>query len=267
MRAGSRWRLRALPCVGSRRVPWQPHGSAAGRPPLAPGTGTPGGHTPPSPGPRCRGRVTRGGGGAALAPAAPSPPLSTCCSRASRVAAGSPSTEGRKTPNTGVRLAPNSLRARHLSRSSPASRPKVTINPPRAEGHLTCQSPILARIDILAAGSESPGPCWSWTARASHSPWTPVGKSSPYLSRDSHLAIKSWVLPARACALPPRCLRAAPRHRAPTALPPRPPDPAAPGAPGTVPPGRLLSVPRASCSRRTPARFATVSRPGVPPAG
>lgn len=57
--------------------------------------------------------------------------------------------------------------------------------PQTPEGHLTCQSPILARIDILAAGSESPGPCWSWTARASHSPGTPVGKSSPYLSRDS----------------------------------------------------------------------------------
>lgn len=177
-----RRRLRALPRVGSRG---QPQGSAAGRPPPALGTGTPGEHTPPWAGPRCRGRVTRGACGAALAPRDPSPPLSTCCSRASRVAAGSPSTESRKTPIPSVRLAPNSLRARHVSRSSPASRPKITINPPRAEGHLTCQSPILARIDILAAGSESPGPCWSWTARASHSPGTPVGKSSPYLSRDS----------------------------------------------------------------------------------
>lgn len=181
MRGGSRRGLRALPRVGSRG---QPQGSAAGRPPPAPGTGTPGGHTPPSAGPRCRGCVTHGGG-AALAPLDPSPPLSTCCSRASRVTASSPSTESRKTPNPSVRLAPSSLRARQLSRSSPASRPKITINPPRAEGHLTCQSPILARIDILAAGSESPGPCWSWTARASHSPGTPVGKSSPYLSRDS----------------------------------------------------------------------------------
>lgn len=163
----------------------QPQGSAAGRPPPAPGSGTPGEHTPPWAGPRCRGRVTRGGRGAALASRDPSPPLSTCCSRASRVAAGSLSAESRKTPNPSVRFAPNSLRARHVSRSSPASRPKITINPPGAEGHLTCQSPILARIDILAAGSESPGPCWSWTARASHSPGTPVGKSSPYLSRDS----------------------------------------------------------------------------------
>lgn len=150
-----------------------------------PGTGTPGGHTPPSAGPRCRGRVTRGGGGAAPARPHPGPPLSTCCSRAPRVAAGSP--EHREPQNTQPQrhACPRSLRARHLSRSSPASCPKITINPPRAEGHLTCQSPILARIDILAAGSESPAPCWSWTARASHSPGTPVGKSSPYLSRDS----------------------------------------------------------------------------------
>lgn len=123
-------RLRALPRVGPSASRGQPRGSVAGRPPLAPGTGTPGGHTPPSAGPRCRGRVTRGGGGAALAPVEPSPPLSTCCSRASRVAAGGSSTKGRKTPNPSVRLVPSSLRDRHLSRSSPAFRPKVTITPP-----------------------------------------------------------------------------------------------------------------------------------------
>lgn len=83
---------------------------------------------------------------------------------------------------------PSGPSARHLSRSCPASGLKITINippRPRQEGRLTCQSPILARIDILAAGSGSPNPCWSWTARISHSLGMPVGKSSPYLSWDS----------------------------------------------------------------------------------
>lgn len=136
---------------------------------------------------------------------------------------------GRHTPQFSPLLTPQPAAARPdtFPHSSPISPPKITPppqnnnnkNPTAKEAHVTCQSPILARMDILAADCVSPDPLWSWTATYPQRLWVNPPLTCAGILSPGHKELGAPCLRLRAtCALPARC---PPPPRSPRAAPGR----------------------------------------------